>query len=362
MAPGIDLALNLGQNQRLAIPLIKWFAQQNPSGRFYHQQTNSLWVAKAMQWTQYGGILCHTHQLSFHSHGKVDRPPPLQELEKATTAQCGQKLILKRCCACEQSPQGVDPCQQMWESPISWQWELDIFLTCLQWEMMEALLQGGGCAVSDGSFKDAASAAAWIIKGPTLELRLTGQWHMPGPSEGHSSFHSELAGIVGVLYTLSFWPLKTVKSPFRLACNRFSVVLRLQTTQLIDPTEPHADLLIVAQILLTTSKYRVELAFVHSHQDTGYPTVLTQDAWLNVKANSLAKAMVSVPFMGPSHFKLPGSPWGCYMENKCIVTQLQPSLQKFINGNTTLSYWGKRKQCSYNQMQEIDWMSLGWAM
>jgi len=30
-------ALNLGQNQRLVIPLGKWFAQLNPSSWFYHQ-------------------------------------------------------------------------------------------------------------------------------------------------------------------------------------------------------------------------------------------------------------------------------------------------------------------------------------
>jgi len=72
-------------------------------------------------------------------------------------ARCGQKIILT---VCEQSPQGVDPCQQMWESSISQQWELNILLTGPQWVMIEALSQGSGYAVSDGSFKDAAGVAA----------------------------------------------------------------------------------------------------------------------------------------------------------------------------------------------------------
>jgi len=133
-------------------------------------------------------------------------------------------------------------------------------------------------------------------------------------------------------------------------------------TQPIDPIEPHANLLIVAQTLLTMNNYQVELTFVWGHQDNGHPTILTQDAWLNVKANLLAKAKVSAAFMSPSHFKLPSNCWGCYTGNKCIVAQLQPSLCQFINRNTTLSYWGKQKQCSYNQLQEIDWLSLGQAM
>jgi len=88
----------------------------------------------------------------------------------------------------------------------SQQWELDILLTGPQQVMMEALSKGSGYAVSDGSFKDAARVAAWIIKGPTSELRLTSQWQTPGPPKGHSLFCSKVAGIVGVLYTLSFWP------------------------------------------------------------------------------------------------------------------------------------------------------------
>jgi len=73
---------------------------------------------------------------------------------------CRQKLILTGYCTCEQGLQGVDPCQQIQVTMISWQWELDIHLTGSQWEMQEALSQGSGYAVSDGSFKDAASAKA----------------------------------------------------------------------------------------------------------------------------------------------------------------------------------------------------------
>jgi len=40
--------------------------------------------------------------------------------------------------------------------------------------MMVALLEGNGYAVSDGLFKEDTGAAAWIIEGPTSELRLTG--------------------------------------------------------------------------------------------------------------------------------------------------------------------------------------------
>jgi len=84
-------------------------------------------------------------------------------------------------------------------------------------ELQDALSQGIGYAVSNGSYKDKMGAAAWIIKGLTSNLRLTSQWHVLGQAADHSSFQSKLVGLVGVLYMLTFWPPKSVKPPFQLA-------------------------------------------------------------------------------------------------------------------------------------------------
>jgi len=90
--------------------------------------------------------------------------------------------------------------------------------------------------------------------------------------------------------------------------------------------EPHFDLLMVARILLTTSQYNIDLVFVRSHQDNGSPTALTHDAWWNIEADSLAKAKAAIPFTGLPVFKLPGNPWGCYVKQQCIITQLPVAL------------------------------------
>jgi len=71
--------------------------------------------------------------------------------------------------------------------------------------MMSALNAGFGYVVSDGSFKNDAGAAAWLIEGSDSETRLIGTWHTPGTTTDHSSFRSELMGIIGVLHTISFW-------------------------------------------------------------------------------------------------------------------------------------------------------------
>jgi len=205
--------------------------------------------------------------------------------------------------------------------------------------MQAALSQGVGYTISDGLFKDTAGAAAWIIEGSSSHICLIGQWHTPGPPEAHRSFRSKLAGLVGVLYMITFWPPTMIKLHFHLACNGLSVIMRLRASQPIEPTIPHFDLLMVACSLLTTSQYKVDLVFVHGHQDNGSPTALTHDAWLNIKANLLAKAKAAIPFTGPSAFKLPGNSWGCYVEQQYVATQLPMALKKLINGQVALSYW-----------------------
>ncbi len=130
----------------------------------------------------------------------------------------------------------------------------------------------------------------------------------------------------------------------------------------INPTKPHVDLLVAAKTLICASPYQITLAFVRGHQDTGNPTVLTHDTWLNVEVDLIAKETVNKPFVSPQFHKLPGNPWGCYMEKRCIIKQLDSELRRFINGKATLQYWSQQKQCDKDTLNKVDWMLLGRAM
>jgi len=66
--------------------------------------------------------------------------------------------------------------------------------------LLNALTQGCGYAVSDGSYKDDNGSATWIIEGPNSTLRLVSQAYTPGHSGDHSLFQSKVARIIGVLY------------------------------------------------------------------------------------------------------------------------------------------------------------------
>jgi len=219
------MSLHLGQNQRLALPLGKWYAQTQPWGWYYHTDTNYLWLETPTQWIHHGGIPQCTWQHSFYGQGKVAHPPSLKDLKKATMAICGQKVILTGYDACNQADCKQDFCQTMLAMVFFRQWGLSLYLAGVQRELQDALSQGIGYAVSDGFlYKDKTGAAAWIIEGLTSNLQLTGQWHMLGQAADQSSFQSQLAGLVRVLYTLTFWPPKSVKPPLQLACDGLSVI------------------------------------------------------------------------------------------------------------------------------------------
>jgi len=116
----------------------------------------------------------------------VAQLPSLKDLKRATTATCGQKIILTRYEACKLAEGNQDFCQMMLAMVFSRQWGLHLHLAGAQQELQDALSQGIRYAVSNGLYKDKMGAAAWIIEGSNSNLRLTSQWHMPGQQDDHS--------------------------------------------------------------------------------------------------------------------------------------------------------------------------------
>jgi len=115
---------------------------------------------------------------------------------------------------CNRLMPSVNPCQQLRLTILSKQGKLEVKLVGAQRAMQVALSNGKGFAISDGSFKDKAGTAVWIIKDRNANLQIIRQGHTPRQPSNHSSLWSEMAGILGVLYTLTFWPPTTAQPTF----------------------------------------------------------------------------------------------------------------------------------------------------
>jgi len=97
----LTLALHLGRNWRLALPLGRWQEQLQPNGWYYHPITNSVWEVCSTQWVCHGGLAQCTRQRWFHINRTNEPPPPMSEVQKATVACHGQKLCLTGYDECE---------------------------------------------------------------------------------------------------------------------------------------------------------------------------------------------------------------------------------------------------------------------
>jgi len=108
----------------------------------------------------------------------------------------------------------------------TWRWEILVIGNLTQ--LLQDLQSGKGYAVSDGSFQAGKGAVAWIIKGMNNMNHIIGTGHCPSNEEGHSSFHSELAGIYAILFTLQFllpkMHTRAQRPPIRIACDGKSVL------------------------------------------------------------------------------------------------------------------------------------------
>jgi len=69
-------------------------------------------------------------------------------------------------------------------------------------ELIKDISKGLGYTVSNGSFQEQAGAAAWIIEGKDHSNQLIGTIHTLGSGTDHSTFWSEVAGLLGNLLTL----------------------------------------------------------------------------------------------------------------------------------------------------------------
>jgi len=178
-------------------------------------------------------------------------------------------------------------------------------------------------AVSNGSFQEHCGACEWIIEGEMSADRVEGSMHTPGQTSDHSSFHSKAASIYGALLTIWFFVVEeySTKGTITITCDGRLVLDRLNSKKTIDPFAAHSDLLRACKSIQTQLPCTTKLIHVKGHQDKGSPMVLSQEAWLNIEADLIAKSHIASG--NPSHPNslLPFEPWRLLISNTKVSKQ-----------------------------------------
>jgi len=71
-------------------------------------------------------------------------------------------------------------------------------------------------------------------------------------------------------------------------------------------------------------------------------TILSQDAWLNIKVDSLVQQAIDMAIAGPIFCHIPHSHWACYTNQTQVVKQFSQSIQKVVDSPLVETYWQQK--------------------
>jgi len=130
---------------------------------------------------------------------------------------------------------------------------------------------------------------------------------------------------------------------------------------MMDPQEPHADLMSTTRTLLKISAVQVELVHVKGHQDKNILGPLTRDTTLNIEVDQLAHTKLTSSTTGPQWFHIPWSQGVCYTGAQ-QVEKFGNTIWDHINGLTMKAYWETQRDLTEEIWNHINWESIGQAM
>jgi len=165
-------------------------------------------------------------------------------------------------------------------SQLANNWQLKVWTVGSLLVLKNEIQNGHGYIVSNGSYRNDAGVAAWIIEGQSASSWIISTMITPGSSKDQSSFHSKLAGIYGILCTLESLDLGTTQFQCQIACNGKSILDCITSAHPVLPTEPHTNLLQAVKSKASQLGIRINWCHVKGHQDGQMPTVLSRNAWL----------------------------------------------------------------------------------
>jgi len=231
-------------------------------------------------------------------------------------------------------------------------------------QVIQALCNGKVVAVSDGSFKDYARAAAWTIKGDTTDNRVVGTGLTPGNAVDQSAYRSELFGLWGILASLKQFSEDNsiAHGHLMIACDGLSALKKAQSNYPTDPGEAHHDLISAIKNLRAALPLQISFTHIKGHQDQGLITALPRLAWMNIEMDALAKQKLSQGERITMTDQIPFKGWICRIEGQRVIKHLPKALYRHLNGKIILNHWATKSRFSAKATQAVNWASAEKAM
>ena len=256
------------------------------------------------------------------------------------------------------------------------QWALHNLKTteCIDDIVMD-IATGKAVGVSDGSFKDEAGTAAWIIENELGTQRIMGTVVVPGYGSDQSAYRSEIAGLYAMVLVVEMikevWGLS--KGGILMGCDGIEALnqsLNIQKNMTVCHQQQF-DILSGIQGYVRTSNIEYLPFHVKGHQDSKKKLEdLNRLELMNVEVDLYAKDFWAEKY-APAlikqrkylKYKLPMGMWNVSFMGTRVINNLIPFLRESIEGGKAAEYWvNKRKRFNKDSFFEVDWEASKGAM
>ena len=229
----------------------------------------------------------------------------------------------------------------------------------------ESIIQGTAHAISDGSYFEHANvgAAAWVLTDSSYKVVSEGTSIAPGEGDIHSSFWSELTGILAILQKLENICIdQHIQSgTITLHCDNKSAlkVIAYWQLQKVNPQRQNADLISACIKLRDSLPISIVCRHMKAHQDS---TIRVQDlepaAQWNVCVDKQAKLLAELVIKGHyNHIVESSHPLSfphCSFNGTHILHNMADRIYEEISKSKMIQYWLEKERLTPTSKELID--------
>ena len=235
--------------------------------------------------------------------------------------------------------------------------------------IIESIKDGTVVGVSDGSFQHRIGTSCWIIENGAGTERIIGLIDAPGTIDGHDAYRSKLSGLYGISKAVSFLEDigKIERGKIEVGCDGLSALRRCFNvgSDEISSRQAHFDILSGMHGYLLESNLEWVPRHIKGRQDSIAEGDLDRWAHLNIECDLRAKIYLTDILDGynTKKYDMPKGMWAIKICGTSIGSNMMRYLRRCISGAKMFEYWVRRKKRIHeDQVQNIDWETLGKAM
>jgi hypothetical protein len=227
-----------------------------------------------------------------------------------------------------------------------------------------ALQTDSAIAVCYGSKKDGYGTAAWTIESSTAEGKIYGKVISPGTSTDHTSYRSELTGILScVIFINKLCQFYTItQGSITLGCDGLSALDIVFKKKKIHPSIPSYDIVAAISKNIAMTPIRWSHVHVKGHQDQTPGSALDRWAKLNIAMDHLAKSHIPIAARTPTFQAIPSEPWSIYFQSSKITSKPVPTIYALVHSASAREYWENKSAKNSHLYNLTDLEALGKAL